>query len=411
MLVSTAIAALAFTSCVVAAPTRQSKTISIPLHKRGSRLSKDGVVIGSGLAREIERVQAKYTRSSAVYKTKTGHSLFNGVDSKPIMKRQNEPLTDEQEQLWAGNITIGTPGQSFLIDFDTGSADLWIPSSECASNGCSPHSKYDPSKSSTGSKQEGLFNITYGDNSTASGSIYSDTVTIAGLSATGQKFSAVTSESDSFSLDPSDGILGLAFSSISQIGAPTFIENLYSQRKISAPTFGFRLASSGSELYLGGANNNKYTGEVTWAALTNKTYWQTQGTSNVNGAQGYQGSMIIDSGTTLIMGSTSSARSWWSHVSDAQPCDVQVCNTTGFYTYPCSSPPSVSFVFSGREFPISATDFNAGAADASGTTCIGSIAGSDSFPDKFLIVGDTFMKSVYTIFDEVNARVGFATPV
>jgi hypothetical protein len=41
---------------------------------------------------------SKYARNNAVYKTKTGFALFNGVDSKPIVKRQNEPLTDEQEQ-------------------------------------------------------------------------------------------------------------------------------------------------------------------------------------------------------------------------------------------------------------------------------------------------------------------------
>ena len=35
-------------------------------------------------------------------------------------KRQKEPAIDEQGDLeWAGYISIGTPAQNFLIDFDS----------------------------------------------------------------------------------------------------------------------------------------------------------------------------------------------------------------------------------------------------------------------------------------------------
>ncbi|KEP52963.1 aspartic protease [Rhizoctonia solani 123E] len=410
MIASIALATLAVAGSVVAAPAPGNpKIITIPLHKRGSPLSKDGVVVASALARQVSRVQGKYARGNAAYKTKTGLDLFSGVQS--LEKRQNEPLTDEQDELWAGTIRIGTPGQSFLIDFDTGSADLWIPSSSCTSSGCSPHNKYTTSRSSTSSRQSGSFSIGYGDGSTASGPIYSDTVTVGGLSATGQYFSPVTSESSSFSTDPSDGIMGLAFSSISSIGAPTFIENLYSQGQISSPTFGFRLASSGSELYLGGADTSKYTGSITWASLTSKTYWLTTGSSSVGNTVGYSGAMIIDSGTTLVVGPTSSVKAWWAKVPGAKACSTSACGASGYYTYPCSSPPSVSFTFNGRKFSVSSSDFNVGTTDDTGTTCVGAIVGTSSVPDNAWIVGDTFMKNVYTVFDEANSRVGFATPV
>ncbi|CAE6497762.1 unnamed protein product [Rhizoctonia solani] len=410
MLTSVVLAAAAIASTTVSAsPIAENKAIVIPLHKRGTPLSKDGKVVASALARQVTKVQRKYAHGHAAYKKNTGLELFKGVSSK--VKRQAEPLIDEENDLlWAGTITIGTPGQSFLIDFDTGSADLWVPSSSCTSSGCAPHDKYTSSSSSTSSKKSGTFSIGYGDGSTASGPIYTDTVTVAGLSATSQYFSPVTSESSSFASDPEDGILGLAFNSISAIGQPTIIDNLYSQGKISAPTFAFRLATTGSELYLGGVNTAKYTGSISYVPLTSKTYWLTTGSSSVGSTVAYSGAMIIDSGTTVIVGPTSSVSSWWSKVSGAAACSTSVCGTTGYYTYLCASPPTVSFTFNGAKFTIPSSDFNLGTVDNAGTRCVGAIVGTSGVPDNAWIVGDTLMKQTYTVFDQANSRVGFATP-
>lgn len=86
-----------------------------------------------------------------------------------------EALTDEEDDLeWAGTISVGTPAQSFLIDFDTGSSDLWIPSSGCTSTTCKSKKKYTAASSSTGTKKSGTFSIEYGDGSTVSGPVYTD---------------------------------------------------------------------------------------------------------------------------------------------------------------------------------------------------------------------------------------------
>ena len=42
-------------------------------------------------------------------------------------------LTNYQQVLFYGTISLDTPAQSFVIDFDTGSADLWVLSAKSSS--------------------------------------------------------------------------------------------------------------------------------------------------------------------------------------------------------------------------------------------------------------------------------------
>lgn len=73
---------------------------------------------------------------------------------------------------------------------------------------------------------------------------------------------------------PSDGICGLAFSTIATSGAPTVFENAISDGLVSSPEFGFYLQRAkdltsqshgtigGGELCFGCADNSKYTGSL-----------------------------------------------------------------------------------------------------------------------------------------------------
>jgi cathepsin D len=45
-------------------------------------------------------------------------------------------------------------------------------------------------------------------------------------------------------------------------------QTLVSQGQVSTPEFGFYFAKSGSELYIGGTNQNHYTGSFTYMPVT-----------------------------------------------------------------------------------------------------------------------------------------------
>jgi cathepsin D len=67
-----------------------------------------------------------------------------------------------------------------VVDFDTGSSDLFLPSTRCGVN-CSSHTLYDPSASKTAHDLSKTFSLSYGDGSTAGGEQFTDDVKIAGL--------------------------------------------------------------------------------------------------------------------------------------------------------------------------------------------------------------------------------------
>ena len=62
--------------------------------------------------------------------------------------------------------------------------------------------------------------------------------------------------------------MGMAFQEISAFHARPVIQTLVSEGQLSDPVFAFKLASSGSELRIGGVNTALYTGSITYTPVT-----------------------------------------------------------------------------------------------------------------------------------------------
>ncbi|GJJ14518.1 hypothetical protein Clacol_008782 [Clathrus columnatus] len=322
----------------------------------------------------------------------------------------SEPLTDEDDDTeWAGFISIGTPSRKFLIDFDTGSSDLWVPSSSCTSAVCKNKRKYDAGTSSTAIPQNGTFKIVYGDNSTVSGVIETDTVIVAGVKVTNQFFSPVDNLSAVFGDDPIDGILGMGFPSIANLAKDPFFVTAFKQGAVSCNEFAFKLATSDSSLFLGGTDPSKYVGPIEFHSISNDSgFWQIGSASVAIGSEtvvsGFQ--TIIDSGTTIINGPPEAVKAFYAQIPNATLFDP----VNGLYSFPCSSVPSVSFNWGGRSWPISQQNFNIGNLGNGSLDCAGAIAGVDlGLGEDVWLLGDSFMKNVYSVFSFEKNAVGFAT--
>ncbi|KAK4646351.1 hypothetical protein QC761_209680 [Podospora bellae-mahoneyi] len=310
-------------------------------------------------------------------------------------------------------VLIGTPPQKVLLDFDTGSADLWVR----------PDAFKNDQSSTFAPMHNKSWKIEYGDGSSASGFVGQDTISIGGLVIKKQAVEVAKHVSSQFSQGVMGGLLGLAFKQINTVHStmgirdpqPTPVDNMIEQEDIPKEAELFTSAFYSSRdlkpesFYTFGWIDQdlvkKCGEEITWAKVDNSQgFWMFDSTSaSVDGdkIELSDNKAIADTGTTLALISDEACDALYKKIDGAAYSEKYQG-----YLIPKSikvdSLPDFSVAVGGKEFVIQKEDLIFAEADES--NYYGGVQSRGSMP--FDILGDTFLKSIYAIWDQGNSRFG-----
>ncbi|KAF2798125.1 acid protease [Melanomma pulvis-pyrius CBS 109.77] len=344
--------------------------------------------------------------------------------------KEGEIKADDQQNdaLYICPVQIGTPPQTLNLHFDTGSSDLWVWSTNLdtktkAGGGGQKHQIFNPKKSSTYKKVSGsTWKIRYGDGSTASGDVGTDNVTLGGLCVENQAVELASKLSPQFTSGAGDGLLGLAFSQINtvkpkQVATP--VENMVLQSDIpkDKELFTCYLGSwrdadeedKGESFYTFGYIDEdviKRCGTEPYYVPIDSSagFWQFASESATINGQAIPrkgNTAIADTGTTLALVDDALCTAFYGAIPGATFDPSQQG-----WTFPIGTPveklPSLAFAVGDRLFEVQKEDY--GFAECAEGMQYGGIQSRGDL--MFDILGDTWLKAIYAIFDLGKRRFG-----
>ena len=319
-----------------------------------------------------------------------GKSFYKTAEDIPVIDYMNTQYFVE--------IKLGSNEQVFKVVPDTGSSNLWVYSKNCSTLACKSHAQYDPSASSTYVANGEAFDISYGSGS-VDGYVSQDVCKITeDISATMEFGEIQSADGITFLVSELDGILGLAYPTISVDRLPVFMD----QVDLTDRSFAFYLHNEqdqASYMTMPGIDESLGLEKIYTHDVVQKTYWNLNITSMTgpNGTIDTTGYMAaIDSGTSLIVGSST--------IIDPLIEGINV----SMFCRGIEDLPDITFTIDGIDYVLTYQDYVVQVEQEGVTQCVMGIASAnlgDDFP--YIIVGDVFMRPYPTHFDKNNNQVTF----
>lgn len=340
-------------------------------------------------------------------------------------------LTKRQETLYFLNATIGTPPQGIRLHVDTGSSDLWVntPSSKLCllrSAPCQFAGTYVANSSSTYEYVGSYFNISYVDGSGASGDYVSDTVSVGGQKIDRLQFGV------GYSSTSAQGILGVGYEinevQVGRAQKPAY-RNLPSQMVadglIASASYSLwlnDLDSNRGSILFGGVDAGKYDGALQTLPVQSQSGVFAEFLVTLTGLRLGNATEIAADGTALavLLDSGSSL----TYLPDAMVQDIyaavgaQYDADEGAAYVPCSlakDTRNLTFTFSSPSVAVEMNELVLDLVTAGGrrptfqdgvtTACLFGIAPAGQGTN---VLGDTFLRSAYVVYDLDNNQVSLA---
>jgi hypothetical protein len=424
---------LAVSFLAAAAPTDVVGVLSADVHALASEnpAEKAGGPIKVRLFQQENMLNRRYSNPKRPKRrvTRVHPRTFEKESNETDWEHPTIGLHDYFDCQYFGVLEIGTPPQKFSAIFDTGSANLWVPSAAAAIATRGTGAGYNSSASSTYTEDGADFSIQYGTGGVY-GVVSKDTLGLGPLSVKNTRFAEASQMLD-MDYDAFDGIIGLGFPllSIDQMQGELFAGIKKENPNLEKGMFSFWLAQNansngedglkvdGGVITLGGYDEDYFEGEIFWVPISKAWYWQVEVdavTVDGKSLSKNRNTAIVDTGTSLILGSEKEVAELYTLLDLVGQADEY-----GEIVKPCDEikeMPTLTFTLNGKDFPLKPEEYWMDwGDDAKGVrTCMLGVVSADGLDlggTSVWLLGDVFLTTYYSVWDVEQKRIGFAKSV